>query len=188
MTHSSSRRGLLRNVVAPAAVVGMLLAAGCTAGTGSPTPSGTGTAAPAAPSPQGAAPTEPSIEITYEVDGRSETITSQPDKALCAAGVLQAFSDGEVAAMVSLPDEEGRQGQIRAYVLDGLYVGFLGRSVAEQEQLDDGALRASVVALDGTATLVELPEGERPSAGELDLTSGVEVPATLTATVVCPAE
>ena len=143
---------------------------------------------PVSPSPQGVAPTEPSIEITYEVDGRFETVTAQPDKASCASGVLQAFSDGEVASMVGLPDEEGGQGQIRAYVLDGLYVGFLGRSAAEHERLDGGALRASVVALEGTATLVELPAGERPSAGELDLTKGVEVPATLTATVVCPAE
>lgn len=178
----------MRSVVAPAAIAAMLLATGCTAGTGFATPSGTETAAPVAPSPHGAAPTEPSIEITYEVDGRSETITAQPDKVSCAAGVLQAFSDGEVASMVSLPGEEGGQGQIRAYVLDGLYVGFLGRSAAEQEPLDDGELRASVVALEGTATLVELPEGERPSAGELDLTNGVEVPATLTAAVVCPAD
>jgi len=133
-------------------------------------------------------PTEPTIEITYEIDGDSETVRAHPDKQACSPRMPQAFSDSGVASSISLPADEGESGQIRAFVLDDLYVGFLGHGAARIAPADGGVSRASVVALEGTATLVEIPEGTSPSAGELDLSTGVEVPATLTAAVVCRME
>ncbi|MGO2747247.1 hypothetical protein [Microbacterium sp.] len=163
-----------------AATVALLLLSGCAAGE-QPTHDS------ASPEPVAVAPTEPTIEITYEIDGRSETVRAHPDKQGCSARMLQAFSDSDVASSVSLP-AGGDSGQIRAFVLDDLYVGFLGSGDAQITSADDGSSSASVVSLEGTATLVEIPEGESPSAGELDLSTGTEVPATLTATVVCRTE
>lgn len=172
-----------RTAAAAAAALSGVLLAGCAV-----VPPAPNTSAESTPAPTASAPAEPTIEITYQIDGRTETVLAHPDKKSCSSGPLLAFSDAEVASMVSLPAEDGDTGQIRAYVLDDLYVGFLGSGAVRVSRTGDGQSRASVMNLSGTATLVEIPEGPRPSAGELDLTTGTEVPATLTATVLCPAE
>jgi hypothetical protein len=168
-----------RGSLAALAAVAIVLLSGCTATSGTETST-------SPPPPTASAPTEPTIEITYEIDGRTETALSHPDKKSCSNGSLIAFSDAEVASVATLPAEDDASAQISAYVLDDLYVGFVGRGSVEVVSTEDGGSRASVLDLEGTATLVEIPDGPRPSAGELDLSTGTEVPAALTATVVCP--
>lgn len=126
--------------------------------------------------------------ITYELEGRTQTALAHPEKRGCSASMLQAFSDSQVQSVVQIPHAEGEASQVRAHVLDDAYVGFLGTAEADFATMEDGSVRASVVEVEGTATIIEIPAGTSPSAGELDLSAGTEVPATLTATVVCPAD
>lgn len=133
------------------------------------------------------APVEPTVEIAYEIDGRSEMVVAHPDDVSCTDNALVAFAGGEHASSAMLPAEGSDSGSVSGHVLDDVFVAFQGVGFPQVVTDADGAVRGSVVGAEGTATIVEIPEGEHPTAGDIDLADGTRVPATMTATVVCPA-
>lgn len=127
---------------------------------------------------------EPSIEITYELDG--EFTTAQVPVAIPRCGTVPFYTLASVGydGILSEEVEDGVAG-IYANVWDGYYIGFRGEGTLEFEEVSALAQRATVDELRGVAILVEVPEGSEPLGGGSDWAGGTEVPATLSATLEC---
>lgn len=173
------RRGLTETVVA--AGLGLLMLSGCSS-------------APAtSPDAEGEAPqstatplAEPSLEITYELDGKPTTARAALGTSSCSSHAFTAMSeDGRGASAIFSVTEAGESGQIQANILGDSLVAFQGKGTPVFTTGTDQTKRASVVALSGTATVVEIPAGAAPAIGEVDLSTGTTLPATLSATLAC---
>lgn len=125
----------------------------------------------------------PTISITYDHDGENRTVSAELGVSGCSDHAFTAMAaDGSSAsAIFPTPDQSGNT-RVTATILGEAVVAFQGNSTPEYLE-DEGALRAYVVDLAGTATVIDSPPGA--GADDLDLSKGVEVPATLSATLEC---
>ena len=176
------RHGLAATVVA--AGLGLLLLSGC-----SSAPSVSPDAQEETPQATATPIAEPSLEITYELDGKSTTARAALGASSCSSHAFSAMSeDGHGASAIFSVTEAGESGLIQASIIGDSLLVFQGKGAPVFTTGADQTKRASVVALSGTATVVEIPADTAPAIGEVDLSTGARLPATLTATLACTPE
>lgn len=173
------RRRLTETVAA--AGLGLLLLSGC-----SSVPAASPDAQEETPQATAAPLAEPSIEITHELDGKSTTARAALGTSSCSSHMFSAMSgDGHGASAIFSVTEAGESGQIQASIVGDSLLVFQGKGAPVFRTGADQTKRASVVGLSGTATVVEIPAGTAPAIGEVDLSTGTTLRATLTATLAC---
>lgn len=129
----------------------------------------------------------PSVEITYEVEGESVTVQSELQAMGCTAPARAAVSpDGKSASALFPGTDASGESQMTASILGDELVAFRGAGTLTVNEASDGMQRVTVVDLPGTAFVADVPEGQSPSIGEVDLAGATEVPATMSATLDCP--
>ncbi|WP_336659089.1 hypothetical protein [Leucobacter sp. USHLN153] len=167
---------------------GAMLLSGC-GSAGGDTPSaesGETAATPAKPAVPTEVPDPPTATIDFAVDGDDRSVSADFSTMSCSAHTFAAQAEDGRSASALLPASDSETpGRITVSVMgDDELVVFSGTGLPEFTDLGS-AVVASLSDLSGSATVVSIASGKAPAIGEVDLSQGTEVEATLSAALAC---
>ncbi|MDN4641659.1 hypothetical protein QCD70_15510 [Agreia sp. PsM10] len=178
-TAGSRMRAAALLMVTAAVAVGLV---GCTPGPLSDDRSTEPTTQNSPPAQAGEAPT---VEISFEHEGREVTVTGHPDRPLCQPDGAAQWSTWSAAddSGASIPDRAGDDVFVGAWAVSDFAVLFTGKGAVLNE--DDGIMFGTEIP--GEVLILERSSTDLRVA-ELDTDDAVRVDATLTFALECAAD
>lgn len=179
-------RSVKRFLCALGLACGLLIVSGCAPAASAPGGERGGDTSPTSPPMPTAVPEPPAATITAVIDDRPISMSAEFAAMSCSPHAFASLAaDGRSGSATLPPTDAVSPGRVSVAIIDShLLVVFSAQELPTFTDLGQDVV-ASLTNVHGSAIVVELPPGEIPAIGEVDLSQGDEMSATLQAELVC---